>query len=1143
MIVCPQKETSFFSSIRDQNRFQKTPSIKTLLATAAVALAASLGAESARALPVYEPFADVSAQGGTTYAIGSNLYGQTNYPTGRWNGVGISGFSGVLPTINSGNLSYTGLPASTGNSVLVQPSLGGGARLNLTNNIGPSFSSIYYSFLLKITDLTAVGTTNANNPISALCDDPREQNAQVARLGARLLTKKSGAGYVLGLGRNNTLTDYAYESTVHNVNDTVFVVVCNVLDGGTTNVSLWVNPAQGTFGANTPPAASATATLYSATGGGLNASGPQAFALLCQFATAPTAVIDDVRVGSSWGVVTGGPDIAIQPTNQTANAGSAVSFSALSFGGTGYRWQKDSVDLSNGGKISGATSPTLTISNVLAADVGNYALVISNAYGIITTIAASLAVNDPVVVTQPVSQVIMPNGSNTTLHVVAAGTPTLTYQWYKDGNPLSNGGHISGALTANLTVSSYSSADSGTYYAIVQNGLANSVTSSNSILLSTDPAITSQPLSQTNVYGSNAIFQVTVTGTPPISYQWKKVGFGDLSDGGNISGSHSNVLTISAISAADAGTYFVTVTNALGDADSAQASLVVRDPAIVSGPASTNIVAGATAVFHTVVVGTPSLTYQWYKGATILFDGGNISGASTDTLTIANVGTGDQGSYSLQVINGLSATETSSNAVLTVVQPFVITAQPTSRKVAAGATTALGVGATGTSLTYQWRFGSTDIPGATSFGYVLGNVQATNVGTYTVVIGSGGNFLTSSPATVSIVSPIRFYETNVVVIRVGSGAQTLSANGNTMSLDQFGNDGTYLSTVGIPDSGPYAMVAIGPNVVTVGANSSITGNSLSRSADGLHLSFAGYATNLTYGAALQNAPSTSVPRGIGLIDSQAHYALAIAATNGFNTAIWRGAVTDGTNNYYGHARTVGTYYFGYDATNAIIQNTWVNTRSMAIFNNNIYMVSAVAAGNGVMLISGLPTAPVTPTVLFPDGTGASDCDVSPDGNTIYLADDGGSGSGAGVQRWHFDGSTWTQLYILTSGLGGGARYVAVDYSGPNPVVFAVTTESTDNHIVRFVDTGAGSTGTVVADAGGNQTFRGIRFGPRAANLAAPTISYSTDASNNLLLNWPGPFYLQSATTVVGPYNDVVNGTRVFTNATPVGTQGYFRLRQ
>ena len=144
------------------------------------------------------------------------------------------------------------------------------------------------------------------------------------------------------------------------------------------------------------------------------------------------------------------------------------------------------------------------------------------------------------------------------------------------------------------------------------NGLSASITSSNAVISLTDPDITAQPQSVTNIYGTTATFQVTASGTAPLNYQWHKQGFGDLSDGGNISGSHSNILTITGVASSDSGTYSVTVTNAVGSfVDSAPAVLTVRDPAIVTQPVSITNVAGATVTFHAAAVGTPSLTYIW----------------------------------------------------------------------------------------------------------------------------------------------------------------------------------------------------------------------------------------------------------------------------------------------------------------------------------------------------------------------------------------------------------------------------------------------------------------------------------------------------------------------------------------------------
>jgi hypothetical protein len=71
---------------------------------------------------------------------------------------------------------------------------------------------------------------------------------------------------------------------------------------------------------------------------------------------------------------------------------------------------------------------------------------------------------------------------------------------------------------------------------------------------------------------------------------------------------------------------------------------------IQSGPAYQIVDAGSTAVFSVVVDSVSPATYYWYKyvdgiSDIMLTDGGDISGAATDTLSIANVEAADEGQY------------------------------------------------------------------------------------------------------------------------------------------------------------------------------------------------------------------------------------------------------------------------------------------------------------------------------------------------------------------------------------------------------------------------------------------------------------------------------------------------------------------
>ena len=162
------------------------------------------------------------------------------------------------------------LPEGTGNSVSFVPSSGQAARVTLNLSTRLTNSPIYYSALLKLTDLSSVPTNDENNFICTFSDTTTSQTQGLSRAGARLVTKRSGAGYQLGIGLNST--EFAYATNVLNLGDVAFVAASWTYGAIGTNANLWVNPPASSFGASTPPAPSAGVTNGS-TGGALNASG------------------------------------------------------------------------------------------------------------------------------------------------------------------------------------------------------------------------------------------------------------------------------------------------------------------------------------------------------------------------------------------------------------------------------------------------------------------------------------------------------------------------------------------------------------------------------------------------------------------------------------------------------------------------------------------------------------------------------------------------------------------------------------------------------------------------------------------------------------------------------------------------------
>jgi NOL1/NOP2/fmu family ribosome biogenesis protein len=164
-------------------------------------------------------------------------------------------------------------------------------------------------------------------------------------------------------------------------------------------------------------------------------------------------------------------------------------------------------------------------------------------------------------------------------------------------------------------------------------------------------AILQDPQSVTNLPGTTATFTVNAGGTAPLAYQWRKDALA-LADGGNMSGARSNVLTLANVQWTDAGQYTVVVSNAAGSATSRVANLTVAaPPQILTQPQSQAVLAGASMLLSVTVTGAPPISFQWRWNGTNLADGNRISGARTNSLTIANVQSQDAGLYTTVVRN------------------------------------------------------------------------------------------------------------------------------------------------------------------------------------------------------------------------------------------------------------------------------------------------------------------------------------------------------------------------------------------------------------------------------------------------------------------------------------------------------------
>ncbi len=328
----------------------------------------------------------------------------------------------------------------------------------------------------------------------------------------------------------------------------------------------------------------------------------------------------------------------------------------------------------------------------------------------------------------------------------------------------------------------------------------------------------------------------------------------------------------------------------------------------------------------------------------------------------------------------------------------------------------------------------------------------------------------------------QFVAGDLVVDRVGDGTQTLVNTGNSVFIDQFSRTGAAVGTsVSIPFTGVSALVQSG---------TASSEGALSLSQDGTQLVVAGYNTVTASTVSVSGATSAAVPRGVGTVSAAGGYSF-VTPTTAFSANNIRTAASGANGNYYAGGGNSGTVIVNGGGAGTAAQTQTANTRVNNFANGNLYFSTGSATGNagaGIYSLGSNPAAATAPTLLAATGTGSSPYDftLNSTGTILYVADDRASAAG-GIERFDLNGGgTFTLTYTLGTGVANiGARGLAVDFSGANPVIFATTAEATADRLITITDTGAASVATTLATAGANELFRGLDFAPVAAAGAVP----------------------------------------------------------
>ena len=266
----------------------------------------------------------------------------------------------------------------------------------------------------------------------------------------------------------------------------------------------------------------------------------------------------------------------------------------------------------------------------------------------------------------------------------------------------------------------------------------------------------------------------------------------------------SPTLPLNNVSAYNAGSYTVVVTNAGGSVTSAVATLVVQaPPAIIVPPASQTVAGGGAAVLSVTAVGSGTLAYLWYVAGTNLVQNGTNYALSFPAVSATNAG-----NYTVVVTNAWGSA-TSQLATLRVQAPPAVTSQSTTQTVLPGTNVTLSVTAGGTGpFSYQWQFNGTTLPNTNA---IITTVAGTNGVGYSGDGVAAGNATLGYPAGVAFDaagnmyiadngnSRIRKVDTNGIITTIaGTNSSGYSGDGgaaikaslnspNAVALDANGN--------------------------------------------------------------------------------------------------------------------------------------------------------------------------------------------------------------------------------------------------------------------------------------------------------------------------------------------------------------------
>lgn len=352
---------------------------------------------------------------------------------------------------------------------------------------------------------------------------------------------------------------------------------------------------------------------------------------------------------------------------------------------------------------------------------------------------------------------------------------------------------------------------------------------------------------------------------------------------------------------------------------------------------------------------------------------------------------------------------------------------------------------------------------------------------------TGATTSTSTTTTTSTTVPLV-----LLVLRVGDGSIPL--DGNDTAQPVFIEERSLSGAPVLAPGNPIAMptVGSGSNRAFTLSGDSDTEGGLARSVDGHYVTLVGY--DAPPGTPMVKQHSTGeVNRVVARIDALLDVDTSTIFTTAFSGDHVRSAVSvDGSRMWVTGAsagNTGGVWTLGFAQVGGTqLLDDPDKLRRVVIAGGNLFGCSG-QNGVGTMfgIGSGLPiTGGQTATALPGTNAGVGspfdfvflDRNPSVPGlDTMYVADDRDPPAG-GIQKWTFDGTTWTLVATFSAGLPAGLHGLVVADAGQSVTLVGTTSEPSANHMVVLVDDGSPSPlASVVATTATGTFFHGVTIAP------------------------------------------------------------------